>query len=50
MSGIDSFVAEPHIFTDSIQAQAYEKVLQPGIVPVIKPNNPLNQSCLLRDI
>ena len=36
--GIDFVSSEPHIFTDHIQAEEYEQVLQPGIVLVIEPN------------
>lgn len=36
--GIDFVSSEPHIFTDHIQAEAYERVLQPGMVLVIEPN------------
>jgi Xaa-Pro aminopeptidase len=36
--GIDFVSSEPHIFTDHIQAEEYEQVLQPGMVLVIEPN------------
>jgi Xaa-Pro dipeptidase len=36
--GIDFVSSEPHVFTDHIQAEAYEQVLQPGMVLVIEPN------------
>jgi len=36
--GIDFVSSEPHIFTDHIQAEDYEQVLQPGMVLVIEPN------------
>ncbi len=36
--GIDFVSSEPHIFTDHIQAEEYEQMLQPGMVLVIEPN------------
>ncbi len=36
--GIDFVSSEPHIFTDHVQAEEYEQVLQPGMVLVIEPN------------
>ncbi len=36
--GIDFVSSEPHVFTDHIQAEEYEQVLQPGMVLVIEPN------------
>jgi Xaa-Pro dipeptidase len=36
--GIDFVSSEPHTFTDHIQAEDYEQVLQPGMVLVIEPN------------
>jgi Xaa-Pro aminopeptidase len=36
--GIDFVSSEPHIFTDHIQAEEYEQVLQPGMVLVIEPD------------
>jgi len=36
--GIDFVSSEPHIFTDHVQAEEYEHVLQPGMVLVIEPN------------
>jgi len=36
--GIDFVSSEPHIFTDHVQAEEYEKVLQLGMVLVIEPN------------
>ena len=36
--GIDFVSSEPHIFTDHIQAEGYEQMLQPGMVLVIEPN------------
>ncbi len=36
--GIDFVSSEPHIFTDHVQAEEYEQVLQPGMVLVVEPN------------
>src|SRR3970282_2151318 len=36
--GIDFVSSEPHIFTDHIQAEEYEQVLQPGMSLVIQAN------------
>jgi len=35
--GIDLVSSEPHIFTDRVDAQPYEQVLQPGNVLVVEP-------------
>jgi len=36
--GIDFVSSSPHVFTDHVQAEEYEEVLQPGMVLVIEPN------------
>lgn len=36
--GIDLITASPHVFTDHVDAQPFEQVMQPGMVLVIEPN------------
>ena len=36
--GIDFVSSEPHIFTDRVEAEAYEQMLQSGMVLVVEPN------------